>query len=273
MKQQVRDLTTVYATLSLAVGLCFCGTPAVAAEDPNQELVQISTINALISGIYEGDTTIGELLELGSFGIGTINNLDGEMVALDGQAYQVTSTGSINVLPKSAKTPFASVTHFHADTTTAGVSTDTMEELQELIDRGLPSENLFYAVRITGTFPSMKVRSVTRQEPPYRRLTEVVKEQSLFSFSNTSGTLVGFRCPEYVQGVNVANYHLHYLSADKKQGGHVLGFELEDGTVQVDTLPNFRLLLPDSGAFMKTDLSEKNEDAIHAVEKLRAPTQ
>lgn len=243
--------------------------PAVSANDPNQEIVQISTINALINGVYEGETTLGELMKMGSFGIGTFNHLDGEMLAMDGVVYQVDGAGKINVMPPTAKTPFASVTHFHADTTSSGVSAESFEALQHLIDAGLPSENLFYAIKIEGSFPTMTVRSVTRQSPPYRPLTEVVREQSLFDFKNTSGTLVGFRCPEYVQGVNVASYHLHYLSSDKTHGGHVMGFELQDGTVQVDTLPKFRMLLPTNEAFLQTDLSDKNEDAIHAVEKLR----
>jgi acetolactate decarboxylase len=264
-----RFTTLLTPLISVAI-LCLGPAPAPAGDsDPNQEIVQISTINALIKGIYEGDTTIGHLLELGSFGIGTINHLDGEMLALDGKAYQVTSSGKVNILPADAKTPFAAVTNFHADTTTAGVSVGSMDEMQKLIDAGLPSENLFYAIKITGSFPTMKVRSVPRQEPPYKPLTEVVKTQSIFTLEQTSGTLVGFRCPDFVQGVNVASYHLHYITDDKQQGGHVLGFELKSGTVQVDTLPNFRMLLPEDGVFMKADLSERNEEAIHAVERIR----
>ncbi len=257
--------TGVIATLLIATSLQ--GQPP-AAVDKNQQLVQISTINALIKGIYEGDTTIGELRTMGSFGIGTLNHLDGEMVAMDGTVYQVTSDGKVHVVPDAAKTPFASVTFFEADTTTPSVDADSFEALQKAIDAGLPSENLFYAVKVTGTFPKMKVRSVTRQSEPYRPLTEVVNEQSIFDIPDTSGTLIGFRCPDYVQGVNVADYHMHFLSADKTQGGHVLGFELRDGTVEVDKLANYRLILPEDKKFLEADLSPGGDAAIHKVEKL-----
>jgi acetolactate decarboxylase len=211
---------------------------------------------------------MGELKQKGDFGIGTLDHLDGEMVALDGIVYQARGDGKVIEVPDSTTTPFASMTKFSADTTTEGMSAKSYDELKETIDAGLPSENLFYAVKVTGNFPVMKVRSVTRQEPPYRPLTEVVNDQKLFDFAGTSGTLIGFRCPEYVQGVNVAGYHLHYLSADKSQGGHVLDFELAEGRVEVDRLSNFSMMLPQSEHFLDMDLSEKNEEAIHKVEKL-----
>jgi acetolactate decarboxylase len=239
-----------------------------AAADGNQKLVQVSTINALIKGIYEGDTTIGELRKHGSFGIGTFNHLDGEMLALDGTVYQVTGDGKVHVVPDSVKTPFASVTNFQANTTTPSLNADSYEALKKMVDAGLPSENLFYAVKVSGSFPQMKVRSVPRQAEPYRPLTEVVKEQSVFDYADTSGTLVGFRCPDYVQGVNVADYHMHFISSDKAQGGHVLGFKLKDGTVEVDQLSDFRLLLPQDQEFMAADLSSGGDEAIHKVEKL-----
>ncbi len=247
---------------------------AIAAQapgtDPNRELVQVSTINALIKGVYEGETRIGDLQKLGGFGIGTLNHLDGEMVMMDGETYQVTGQGKVNRVSPETLTPFASVTRFSADRVLQSAEAQSFSSLQAMIDGTLPSKNFFYAVKVTGSFPSMKVRSVPRQEEPYRPLTEVVNEQKMFSFENTSGTLIGFRCPSYVQGVNVAGYHMHFLSADKTQGGHVLDFELTGGKVEIDRLSDFRMLLPSDEEFMEVDLSDKGEEAIHKVEKLGA---
>ncbi len=270
MKHTLLSATVFAATLlsgSLQGQSTQTVTPATTTDE-NQELVQVSTINALIKGIYEGAMTIGELRKHGSFGIGTFNELNGEMLSLDGTVYQVTSDGKVHVAPDSIKTPFASMTFFEADTTTPSMEAKSFKALQEAIDAGLPSENLFYAVKVTGDFPSIKVRSVPAQKKPYRALTDVVKDQTIFEYSNTSGTLVGFRCPDYVQGVNVADYHVHFISSDKTQGGHVLDFELKNATVEVDTLPHFRLLLPEDKEFLKADLSERGDEAIHKVEKL-----
>ncbi len=47
------------------------------------EIYQISLMSALIDGVYEGETTIAELLKHGDFGLGTFNHLDGELIAFD----------------------------------------------------------------------------------------------------------------------------------------------------------------------------------------------
>jgi hypothetical protein len=46
------------------------------------EVFQVSTINALLEGVYDGDTTVEDLLRHGDFGVGTFDALDGEMVVL-----------------------------------------------------------------------------------------------------------------------------------------------------------------------------------------------
>lgn len=266
-----RYLLTLAASITLAMLPPAHGqspSPSPDIMGPNKDLIQVSTINALIQGVYDGAVTFGELRRKGNFGIGTFDELDGEMVALDGIVYQVRGDGKVSRVPDNVSTPFASMTQFESDTTTPGLSASTYDDLKALIDGGLPSENLFYAVKVTGEFPKMKVRSVKRQAKPYRPLTEVVEDQAMFDFENTSGTLVGFICPDYVQGVNVAGYHLHYLSDDKSQGGHVLEFELADGTVEVDYLSDFRMMLPQNSHFLDIDLSDKGEEAIHKVEKL-----
>jgi len=51
-------------------------------------LSQVSTIDALLDGVYDGTVTCGELKEFGDFGIGTFDALDGEMVFLDGEDYR-----------------------------------------------------------------------------------------------------------------------------------------------------------------------------------------
>jgi len=237
-------------------------------EGDNNKLIQVSTINALIKGVLEGDMPMGELNKMGNFGIGTLNRLDGEMVTLDGETFQIKGDGKVNPVPDSTKTPFASMTNFKADETFEVKNVTDFAQLQEMLDEKLPSENLFYAVKVTGQFAKLKVRSVYEQKRPFRSLTEIVKEQSIFEFTDTSGTLVGFRCPDYVQGVNVAGYHMHYISDDKKQGGHVLDVTLADGVAQVDNLTDFRMILPKEADFLKVDISEKGEEAIHKVEKL-----
>src|SRR3712207_901145 len=75
-------------------------------------LFQTSSIDALLEGKYDGDVSFAELEGCGDFGIGTLNALDGEMIALDGGFYQVKADGLAYVIDGRAKTPFAVVTFF-----------------------------------------------------------------------------------------------------------------------------------------------------------------
>ena len=80
-----------------------------------QELVQISTIDALLQGVYDGNTSLQTLSENGNFGIGTLNGLDGELILLDGNFYQVRGDGKVYQPELSALSPFASVTYFNPE--------------------------------------------------------------------------------------------------------------------------------------------------------------
>lgn len=239
-------------------GMCFAG------EDT---LTQVSTIDALMTGVYDGEVTLGQLKEKGDFGLGTFNALDGEMILLDGVFYQVISTGDVRKPALSVKTPFAAVTFFKADRTFPLKQGLTFREFTAAADRSLPTRNIFYAFKVNGTFRTMRTRSVPAQAKPYRPLSEVVKTQPVFEHSNVRGTIIGFKCPSYVKGVNVPGYHLHFLSADLSRGGHVLDFVVDSANVEIDDTREFFLVLPGDKAFDKANLEPDRGSELEAVEK------
>lgn len=207
-------------------------------------LFQVSTISALLEGDYEGEITFQELKKHGNFGIGTFNNLDGEMVGLRGDFYQVKADGKVYPVKDSMKTPFALVTFFHPDKAFPLNESLNYPELMAFLDGLIPNKNLFYAIKIEGTFRYIKTTSVPAQEKPFPPLTEVVKNQPEFEFRMVRGTLVGFRCPEYAGGINVAGYHFHFLTEDRKAGGHLLECETEMASIQIDSSSSLFLVLP-----------------------------
>ncbi len=229
-------------------------------------LTQVSTIDALMTGVYDGETTLAALLKEGDFGSGTFNSLDGEMVLLDGQVYRITGTGRVERPPLTTKVPFAAVTFFEADRKIPLAAGLTMPQFISETDRLLPTPNIFYAIKISGTFESVKTRSVPRQEKPYRPLAEVVKTQPEFNLKNVRGTMVGFRCPPYVKGINVPGYHLHFITADRKAGGHVLDFKAQKAIVEIDDTNEFFLMLPSDSPFYKADLALDREKELSAAE-------
>lgn len=258
MIQSLLRVSVVACCLFLAVFSCSAG------EDT---ITQVSTIDALMTGVYDGPTTLGELRAKGDFGLGTFAALDGEMVLLDGVFYQVTSTGDVRRPAPETRTPFAAVTFFKADRTVPLRRGMDFKGFASETQRGFPTRNSFYAVKVTGTFKMVKTRSVPAQSKPYRPLTEIVKTQPVFELVDVAGTMVGFWCPSFVKGVNVPGYHLHFLRADGKKGGHVLDFIVENATMEVDDSREFSLILPEDAAFDKADLEPDRGRELKAVEK------
>jgi acetolactate decarboxylase len=217
--------------------------------EPLNTVFQLSTLDALSSGIFQGSMTFHELSKYGDFGVGTFDSLDGEMVALDGRFYQIRSDGTIWRVAGSTTTPFAVVTEFNATTRFSLTQPASMAQITALIDQLLPSPNFFYAVKIHAHFSDITTRSVPKQYPPYPTLAAAVAQQSVFPLHDLKGTLVGFRSPAFVKGINQAGYHFHFIADDEKAGGHALSFQLTDAVIEISVIRQQQMILPDNEAF------------------------
>ena len=233
---------------------------------PLHTLFQVSTSGALVAGVYDKQVSVQTILEHGDFGLGTFAHLDGEMVVLDGHAYQVLGTGAVAEASPNAWAPFAVVTRFSPETNVTLGPISTFLELQRLCDSHRESGNLFYALRLDGTFARIRTRAVNPAAPG-ARLLDAAKAQSEFSFENISGTLVGLWSPGFSSAFSVAGYHLHFLSSDHQHGGHVLDLEAEQLQLQLETLNDFHLVLPESRSFLRADLSKNTADELAYAER------
>lgn len=256
--------TLLRITMTL-VFLMFFHTGTYA--QPTNSLYQISTINAVLQGVYDGQLTIKDLKQQGDFGIGTLNGLDGELIGLDGNYYQIKSNGQVLKLNDDVNVPFATALHFKANKLADFQNLD-YENLQSSLDNIKNDKNYFYAVRIDGVFTTVKTRSIPKQTKPYKTLTEAAKEQVVFDLNNIKGTIIGFWCPQYVNGINVPGYHLHFISADRKFGGHILTATLQSGKVQMARINEFHMALPqDADSFGKAALNQDYSKELKAVEQ------
>ncbi len=235
-------------------------------QQQKDTLYQVSTIAALLNADYDGVNDIESLKKHGDFGLGTFNNLAGEMLLLDGISYQIKSDGKVYEASPETKTPFACVTFFDAKETFVLESGTTYAKFaKDSPIYFLP--NYFYAVKIEGTFKMIKARSVPAQKKPYPLLTEVVKTQPVFEFRDVKGTLAGFFTPSFFKGINVTGLHLHFISDDRKSGGHVLDFELTEGFLKTDKTTNIFLSLPENPEFSAMDFRNDREKDLNKVEK------
>lgn len=256
-------LTLISFIIAAVIGMgC---TPEIRTD--RDTIFQTSTISALMKGVYDGSMTVAQLRPYGDFGIGTFQALNGELLELDGIFYRASLDGSISVVPDDTITPFAVVTFLDKDQAVNITQQVDLKQLQSFVDSQVISENYFYAVKVEGKFSYMKTRSVPEQTKPYPLLTEAVKNQQITEFHDVEGTMIGFRCPPYVDGVNVPGYHFHFIDKARKMGGHVLDLLITDAKLTIDNTPNFVMELPGTQGFNKVNLGTNATEGLKQVEQ------
>jgi len=239
----------------------------LAQDAPESVIYQTSLMSALLSGVYDGSTRITDLLRKGDFGLGTFNRLDGELIAFDSQVYQLHSDGTAHPADPQQKTPFAVMTFFKPQHLYQFERPVSREEIHRVIDSEITSDNQFCALRISGRFNRVETRTVPCQCRPYRAMPEVLGNQPTFTFSQRGGELIGFRTPQYMQGINVAGYHEHFITDDRAGGGHILDYALEQGTLTFGAISRLVVDLPQDSDFLNANLNPADLDAaIRAVE-------
>ena len=177
---------------------------------------------------------------------------------IDGVLYQVPSSGKVIVATDSMLIPYLNTTFFDKEISYELNDRMNYDSLRKIIQRHFPSRNFFYAFKIHGEFDTLKLGSMQKQKKPYQQsLDSLLPSRPKFDHTNISGTMVGFWCPDFIGEVNVAGFHLHFLSDDKKAGGHVLEFTGKNFKVDMDKLTSYRFVLPDTEEYEKVNLEKK----------------
>jgi acetolactate decarboxylase len=222
------------------------------------EFYHYSIWTALVNKVYDGTLTAKEAKTHGDIGLGTYNGADGELVMVDGTLYHVPSSGEVLTVSDTMHIPYLNAAFFNKDLSFDVTDKINYDSLRRLIQQHFPSRNYFYAFKIHGTFDSLKLGSLYKQQRPYQEgLDSLMPRRPKFEHTNISGTMVGFFCPDFIGDINVAGFHLHFLSDDKKTGGHVMDFRGKDFTVNMDKLSTYRFVLPDTDDFSKVNLEKK----------------
>lgn len=235
-------------------------------RDPHV-LFQASTIGALLDGAFEGDLSFAELAEHGDLGLGTLNRLDGEMIALDGEFFRADVDGLIHPVPPEARTPFAVLTRFEPTLEERIEGPLEQEQLLARLDSLAPAGSPSRAIRLDGRFELVRARSVPAQRPPFRPLAEVIAaEQHVYDLADVEGTMLGFRFPAYAEGIEIGGYHLHFVDASRERGGHVLDCRVASVRARLDPSDELHVELPPAVELADPDLAAATHAAIDAVE-------
>ncbi len=228
-------------------------------------LFQVSTSAALVEGLYQGAVKVARLLSHGDFGLGTFVDLDGEMVVLDGACYQVSSDGTVSDVEGDRLIPYAVVTRFKAEFSEKHRELNSFIELIAACDQLRDSENLFYAFRIDGVFSLVETR-VMKPVPEGTGLKAAASAQQEFRLQEQEGTLIGLWSPVFAGSFSVPGYHFHFLSTDRKRGGHVLEFRSDDVTIGGCAMHEMHISLPETAEFLKADLSRDPSNDLMSAE-------
>lgn len=235
------------------------------------KMYQVSTLQALAKGYSKDVITVGELLEHGDTGLGTFRNVDGEMIMVDGHCYQALDDGSIVEAAPDMGVPFSSVTKLQVQKEFDISDIKSLDELKVLLDNKVEEGfglNSMHVVRIDGHFTRVYARSVAGYEARFVTLKEILSEkQKEFCFEDIDGTLVCICYPDYMEGINAVGWHLHFISKDRKQGGHVFDMSLEKATVKLDKVSRIEIQLPTDIEFDIYSLKNVSKEEIHQIEQ------
>jgi acetolactate decarboxylase len=235
-------------------------------NSPIHTLFQVSTSGALVAGLYSGAVSSGLILQHGDFGIGTFENLDGEMVVLEGHVYRVQGNGKVSEAESNAAAPFAVVTRFAPQVDVEIAPADSLDALTGLCNPHRSSNNIFYAFRLDGRFHQVRTRAVNPSKD-HGRLIDAAKAQTEFEFNEIDGTLVGLWSPGFSSAFSIPGYHFHFISDDRQHGGHLLTCSTGSLRLRVEALTDFRLALPENESFLKADLSKNASDELAYAEQ------
>ena len=232
-------------------------------------LFQVSLLQSMLQGDYDGFITVKDLKQYGDTGIGTFHGVNGEMIFLDGTVYRALWDGSIEIVGDDEVIPFSNVTFFDADIEVANVSAPTLEDLKVILNSVAASngQNQFYVAKLKGSFPLMFVRSELQQKKPYIPLAEAMKtDQREFTYNDVTGTVIALYCPSYMSSLNTPGWHLHFLSDDGQKGGHILEMSIGEASLAMDIISEFALIVPNRDSFNEKNLGIDMREEIRQVE-------
>jgi acetolactate decarboxylase len=214
-------MSTAVVSTAVVLNLALISSGVVHAEG-KAPLRQIGTYDYLVEPNFTGLSQIKTATKGVTFGLGTFDNLDGELVIVGGIGYRIPTTGVPEQITGDELTPFLQAIRF-TPTKSGPVPPGTQcSQLIPAINALAATDAGIVAVRVRGTFTALTTRSVPRQSEPWPSLAQVISEQTQFDLSGSRAVLVGFRQANDFLGVGQPGLHLHGLTANKNAGGHVL---------------------------------------------------
>ena len=237
----------------------------------NSKMFQVSTLQALMLGYTKSVITVDELMQHGDIGLGTFEDVNGEMIVLEGHCYQAKSDGTLYEADGKTGVPFCAVSHMNAESESKIENVGSIDDLKRFLDISIDESfalNSMHIVRVDGMFNKVMARSEDGLKSRHIELKEILQgNQQDFCFENIKGTLVCIYFPDYMDGINAPGWHLHFVSDDRTCGGHVFDIDLKEGKASFTRISTIEIRFPATAEFDTYALKEASQNDIKEVEQ------
>lgn len=235
------------------------------------KMYQVSTLNALLLGYTRTVVTVQDLLANGDTGLGTFENVNGEMIVVDSHCYRASDNGDVTEMPPDRGVPFASVSFLKGSKKFEIGPVENIDDLKTLLNLKIEEGfglNSMHMVRIDGFFETVDARSENGLKSQHVELKDILNlNQKSFVFSNVSGSLVCIYYPDYMAGINASGWHFHFVSDDRSKGGHVFNITMQHGAAFLDKISKIEMQLPWEASFDTYALTSVSQKDVKKVEQ------
>jgi len=189
---------------------------------PTNTITQISTVKSIKEDNTSPLITNSELTSFGNTGIGIIEGIKGQVVINNNKVYEINDKFIATPSFGFTELTYANIVNFNWDTQLNLTSRKTMLEIEALITKTVPNDDIMCALKIKGKFLNIKLTTVT------------AKNGDQIEYQDISGTIVGFRFPKYTKEISPEGFIFFFIADNKKNGGDVVDFLLQTGSIEID---------------------------------------
>lgn len=209
------------------------------------EYTQFYSLYTIKNGIFTGDIKLSEVIKCGNFGIGTFNNIDGELVVIDGKIYRTKADGTAEIVDNlDEKTPYAIVTEFQPEIEHNVAQLNFSDLIDEIDTMRSKLRESILCIEVAGIFKWVQTRAPEPSYPPYKDLADIIADQPSTTFDNINGNVVGFYTPEFLSALGVPDYHFHFIDESRGFGGHLQDLYLDEGVIKIQCVDEIKVVKP-----------------------------
>ena len=210
----------------------------------------MGTFAAALSGAVNGDVSYRQVMQKGDFGLGTFNGITGELVAYDGRFYQISEQGKTVKVDPGWLTPYVQVIFFHPQIEKMIISATDYDSLKKELSMLLFNRSIPYAIHISGTFDRLKMRGRCPRKSGMK-----AQQEPVYVREALEGDLVGYYFLEHLLSLTTPGYHLHFLSADKENSGHLMDLSFTSPvTVELQSIQDIDFHIPNSEDYISANI-------------------